>query len=203
MKIILSVLFCLLSQIVLGDSPLTSTNFCSNYHENRMVLKAAKSDGIITQKQCKYLCNPKVKIDQKMALINALGWNIDGKNNFGILEQFLLSKYKVRSHIDFEYFNGDELLSLGYLMAMDNYFETADALIILEKAVKIKPKSYTYNIIYALVAAQQQLNLDWCNVWKVCQAVSQNKGLDMDMKPEAIATIFDYISSYESSCSSK
>lgn len=183
-----------------ADSPLTSTYFADNYLDNRTIASAQKNEGELTENQCQFLSSNNNAIELKIALINAKGWNIDGQNNFGIYQQFLLEKYKLKSNDDYLFYSADELLCLGYMLAMDNYFEVDLPLEILEKAVSANPKSYTFNLIYALVEAQRELDTNWCNVWKVCDKVETNKSLIMDMKAKSISDIFEYINEYKASC---
>ena len=100
-----------------------------------------------------------------------------------------------------EDFNAEELLCLGYLTVLDNYFDPKPALVILEKAKTKNPGSYTINIIYALVQAQIYLDDNkWCKVWKVCDNVRNNSSLIMDLRKKAADTIFEYIDIYKEEC---
>jgi len=82
-------------------------------------------------------------------------WNILTKNKNLLIKQE-------------DFFNngkGDELLCMGYLKAMDNYFQVDDALKYAETALLQKPKSYTYQIITALIRAQKASGIDSCKVY--------------------------------------
>ena len=70
-----------LSSVVSADSPLTSTDFSEAYLEEPIIAAASKTDGRITNELMDYLTDDNNPVDVKMAVINKLGWNIDGKTN--------------------------------------------------------------------------------------------------------------------------
>jgi hypothetical protein len=89
---------------------------------------------------------------------------------------------------------------MAYLKAMDNYFEVDEAIVYAEKAVSKNPKSFTYNIICALIKAQKAMDGDWCMVFKITDRVRKDKSLQMDMKQEAFNIIFEYMDLYQDDC---
>lgn len=93
-----------------------------------------------------------------------------------------------------------ELLCLAYLQAMDNYFEVDEAIVYAETAVSKNPKSFTYNMICALIKAQQAMDVDWCTVFNLTDRVRKDKSLQMDMNQEAINIIFEYMDLYKDDC---
>ena len=185
-----------------ADSPITSTDFHKAYMDIPMVVKAAQSDGILTKEMAAFLSSNNNPIDQKAAIINALSWDIEGKNNSSLYFEFLAQKYygaKIDS-FTLEPFTGDEVFCLGYLRAMDDYFNVLDALDIFDMAWAANDTSYTVSMIYAIVEAQDAMDYDWCEVWLLVEDVLLDDMLVMDMRKEAVTIILDYIQPYEKHC---
>lgn len=97
---------------------------------------------------------------------------------------------------------GDDYCCVAYLSALGNYFDVNDALKDAEKAVKMNPKSFTVQIIRALIQAQALMDSpsNWCQVYKVCDEVRNNKSLKQDLAAASVAGIFDYINIYKEEC---
>jgi len=197
--IAISIFLFLFSFDLLADSPITSTDFYTAYSDVAMV-NTAKSSGKITEEISNYLLSKDNDIDMKMAVINALSWDFDGKKNAEIFTTFLLKKYEQTDKINYDKMSSEDLCCLGYLTAMDNYFVVDEALKILNIAKNKNQKSYTIAIITAIVEAQKAMDTDWCRVWKVCETVQNNKKLKKDIRDDAIKVIFDYVVLYKESC---
>jgi hypothetical protein len=184
------------SSLTYADSPITSTDFYKAYLDVEMV-KKAETEGVMSMKFAEFLCDPEVPLDQKAALVNALSWNIDGKDNAEIFTYYLaLMNNKTVTDLQIADLAPDELLCLGYLTVMDDYFNPDKALPYLEKAAEKIPKSFTAAIIYALTRAQKLMDSDWGEAWKVTENVFENKKLKLDMKKKARDIIFDYMVLY-------
>lgn len=177
-----------------ADSPLTSTEFYKAYMDHEMVLAARSANGQITEEIMKFLWK-KNPIDEKMAVINALGWSLEGQSNYDKYREYL-NKHGMKKKKR----KAQNLLVLAYLKALDNYFDCTDALAIAKQALNMNPDSYTFNIIYGLIKAQIELNVSWCNVYKATDDVRQNTALVQDMRSEAITIIFDYMDLYADEC---
>ena len=107
-----------------ADSPVTSTPFHQAYLDIEIVGEA-KTSGVLTEKTFRYLSSPEHPIDVKAAIINALGWNIEGKKNSRIFSELLARERNVSLKTvqeNFELLSADELFCLGYLQLMDDYF---------------------------------------------------------------------------------
>jgi len=186
---------------VYADSPLTSTNISKAYQDLSIVIKASEAEGILTNELIEYLLNEKNPIANKIALINELGWDIDGKNNAAIFLDYLIQKQGYEDQEDFLNNGKDfEILSMAYLKALDDYFNVSEALIYAERALSKNSKSYTYNIITALIEAQIATRGDWCKVYKLTDQVRTKTSLETDMRDEAVTIIFDYMDSYKKYC---
>jgi len=183
----------------LADSPITSTDFYTAYTDVAMV-NTAKSAGKLTEEIANFLLSKDNDIDVKMAVINALSWDFDGKKNAEIFTTYLKKKYEQTDKINYDKMSAEDLCCLGYLTAMDNYFVVDEAIKILNIARDKNQKSYTIAIITAIVEAQKAMDTDWCRVWKICETVQDNKKLKKDMRDDAIKVIFDYVILYKESC---
>ncbi|MEM7040771.1 MAG: hypothetical protein AAF570_27665 [Bacteroidota bacterium] len=204
-KIILSLgLLVGIFSISLADSPITSTGFAEAYKDHKMVKKAQEAGGLLNKKLMKYLAHPSKPIDIKMAIINAIGWDIDGKDNYGTYLNFIAQKRKTTAGAaDFyDKLKRDDFLCLAYIKAMDNYFNVDEAMKLAEMARKANPNSYTCQIVTGLIFAQKAFDSDWCKVWRIVYKVQQNSNLEQDMKREAKKIIFDYMGLYKDECKS-
>lgn len=207
-----------------ADSPITSTSFYSAYNEIPQIYKAEK-EGVLTNEFASFLSSPSVSTDKKMALINALGWSVDGKNNLKLYIKFLNAKYKT-NNFKMQQITPDEHLCIGYLAIMDDYRHVRFPLKILKGALARNPNSYTYNIIYSLVLAQMSLDAGtgidstfgwdlvdtrfidttmggWCNIYTILAKTEANKNLKQDFRTSAKRNIFSYINIYKKNCSSE
>lgn len=187
----------LLSQSAFADSPLTSTDFSVAYKDTKIVQLAGKSNGKLTNELIKYLINSKNPVDLKVALINKLSWDIDGKKNSRIFYDYLIEKKIIKK---LENASADIMISYAYLKAMDNYFETSEASFYAGKAKEKNYKSYTISIINGLIKAQSAMNNDFCATYRLVNDVREDKSLKKDMRDEAIAIIFEYMDLYADDC---
>ncbi len=187
----------LLSVCALADSPLTSTPFAQAYMDLEIVRKA-RSQGVMSLEIAQYLSSPSNPVDAKAAVVNALGWDINGKSNAVLYSYYLaLSKHRTVEKLPLDWLSGDELLCLGYLTALDDYFHPEKALPIVEKAAGRKSDSLTVRIVLALVRGQCRMSDDWPGIWKGVAQVLDNDRLKADMRPQAVKIIVDYMKLYE------
>ncbi|HQU32455.1 MAG: hypothetical protein HRU72_08615 [Planctomycetia bacterium] len=183
-----------------ADSPITTTDFYRAYLDVQIVQRA-HLEGVMGLEIAEYLSSPENPIDVKAAAINALSWRFEGKNNAELYMYYLGLLYHVSIlELDTDFLSADEIFCLGYLMVMDNYFDPAHALPLLEVAQKAMKDSFTVSIILALTKAQIILTEDWCAVWKLTEKVLENRALNLDLRPEAIKIIVDYMILYKDYC---
>lgn len=196
-----SFMFILLFTYAFADSPITSTPFWEAYKTEKAIVKAAQVNGQLTNELADFLISKKNSIDVKMAVINCLSWDLNGKKNAAVFVNRLLEKNIYNNTEDFRN-NGraDHLLCMAYLKAMDDYFDVTDAFQWAELALLKNNTSYTFNIIHSLIHAQILFDSDWCLVFLATHYVRINNSLKQDMKPEAITIIFDYMDLYRDSC---
>lgn len=180
-----------------ADSPLTSTDFYQSYEEYPIVRKAKKEEKM-TLEFAEFLSSKDNPIDVKVALINALGWKFEGKYNTTLYSYHLSLIHGMRaSEFELDKLTPDELLTLGYIKALDNYFETQDAERILLKAVSKNPESLTYNLILAITKAQNVNVEAWGLRWKLFENVINNPNFKKDIRQMAIQQMKDYMILYK------
>lgn len=179
-----------------ADSPLTSTPFHEAYQKEKIVQLALNAAGVITPKLMKYLSHPKKPIALKLALINALGWDVDGQHNAGIFYAYLKDKKKLNT---LENNNADLQICYAYLKAMDDYFDVEEALEYANRA-RSKSSSYAVHLVASLIEAQQKMDSDWCGVYLASDQVRNNSELNLDFNPGASAIIYNYMERYADYC---
>jgi hypothetical protein len=194
-------IFSLIQTQLFADSPLTSTVISNAYKSLKPVKTALKSNGKISPKTMHYLADNKISIEKRIAVINALGWNINGQNNASVFFDFLKNEFQYNDIEDLlNKADADIIICLAYLKAMDNYFEVDEAIKYAKLAKEKKKESYTVNIICAIIESQKEMTGDWCKVYQFTNDVRNKSGLKSDMKAGAVKIIFDYMDLYKSSC---
>ena len=186
-----------------ADSPLTSTHFAENYNDQSMVKLAQTlsndSDTDIPVSMLNYLADKKSPIDVRLAVINAIGWNFNGKTSGQQLYDYLSTRYKAKTVNKLaKKLDAGTLAVYAYALAMSNYFEVEDAQDLAHKAVKKdKSKSFSVAFIASLIDAQVHLDGDWGMVYKVVNDVLHDGSLHLDMRQEAIDSVMEYIGEYK------
>lgn len=183
-----------------ADSPLTSAYFAINYYEYPIV-GIAETGHEITDEVAKFLLDETNPIDVKAAVINAIGWNYDGTNNAQKFKEYLAKSHLTSTEkLILSDLTADELMCMGYLIAMDDYFVMDEAINILELAVNKNQTSFTINLILTLVKAQKAMDLDFCKVWSLTSGLLNDKDLKRDIKTSAIQGVVDYMILYKQDC---
>ena len=189
------------SAVAFADSPLTSTEFSKAYSDEKIVIAASQTSGVLTKELMEYLVDSKKPIDVKMAVINRLGWDFNGKNNSQIFLDFILKKYNYADVTEAsEKAKADVILCFAYLKAMDNYFDVSEALEISKIAVSKNPQSRTFNLIAGLIQAQNVMGRSFCEVYQITDNIRNNSDLKDDLKPEAVSIIYEYMDIYKDDC---
>ena len=186
----------LISQNLLADSPLTSTNISDAYPDSKIVQLASKADGRLTIDLIDFLMEDMHPIELKIALINKLGWDSNFSNSTTFYKNLqFVNEFKNKDEF-LKNANAGVLICLAYLKAMGNYDDVDEAIIYAKKAKLKNSKSYTINIICALIEAQKASNSsDWDKAKNLMNNVRTNQSLEKDMKQEAIDIIFEYMDS--------
>lgn len=181
-----------------ADSPITSTPIADVYLDIALV-KKARATGNLTLEMAQFLSNNQYPIDQKAALINALSWRVEGKQNAQIYEKFLRSGY---GEINPKKLTPHEVFALAYLTVMDDYFQPERAMPLFDQALLRNRNSLTVGLIRILNRAQIVMTQpgEWCRVWRLAEGTNRNRTLKTDLRPAARKIILDYMILYRDSC---
>ena len=199
-KLLVALLFLFSWNIVSqADSPLTSTDFAEAYSSSPMVMMAKGVQGDIPTALLSFLADSKAPIDERLAVVNQLGWDIEGTTIDSQFYNYLERTYKIADDSSLvEELDAGTLAVYAYAMAMSDYFDVSHASWLGHQAVaKNESKSFSVAMISALIDAQDYLSGDWSMVYKVVADVVADKTLRRDMKREAIDIIMEYINLYK------
>lgn len=178
-----------------ADSPLTSTPISEAYSNLDIVVKAEKK-GKMTMEFAKFLHSSDNTIDEKAALINAIGWSIDGKDNAALYAKYIF--HEKLTKLNLKDLEGEDLFCIGYLQALDDYFNPAKSFPYFEEGAKKIRNSLTFDLIYTLAKAQNIMDDgDWCEIWNMTYRTLNDKSLYRDLKEAAIKIIRDYMILYK------
>ncbi|MGB2273995.1 MAG: hypothetical protein ACPH2K_06425 [Flavicella sp.] len=200
---ILATVFCFCVSIhnAFADSPLTSIDFTNAYSDEPIVQEALLADGLLTTSVLQYITDDAKPIGIKLACIRALGFEVNGKDNYSILVDYLRKKnnYPIGNAMLYQ-LSADTLICMGYVKALDNYFEVSEALSIARLAKSKAATSYAIHLLTAMIEAQQLKRPYWCLVYRLAETVRNYPGLKMDLRPEAIDAAFAYMNLYKKYC---
>lgn len=203
----LLILILLISQYTFADSPLTSTDFYKAYIDVPLVQDALKCKGKITNEMMEYIDNDANPLEVKLAIINAIGWNVKGNKSSKLYFKFVMNKKKYKSDFGGDYTafswnaTADELICYAYMKALDNYFDVIDAFEVAGMALKKNPNSFAVNMIYNLIKAQGLIPYgETCYAKKMFNTLKNNPNLTADMKKEAMPLVFEYMDDIGKDC---
>jgi hypothetical protein len=203
----LLILILLISQYTFADSPLTSTDFYKAYLDVPLVQEALKCKGKINNEMLEYIYEETNPLEIKLAIINAIGWNVKGNKSSKLYFKFVMNKKKYKSDFggDYTAFNwnatADELICYAYMKALDNYFDVSDAFEVAGLALNKNPNSFAVNMIYNLLKAQGLISYgETCYVKKMFNTLKNNPNLTADIKKEAMPFVFEYMDDIGKDC---
>jgi hypothetical protein len=176
-----------------ADSPITSTDFYEAYLDVPMVVRA-HAVGHMTPEIASYLESPVNPLDVRVAVINALGWDFHGKGDADTFAR--LAWGRPAAAVIPAPLRGDELLVLGYLEVMDDYFHPARGLAVVEKAKEKLPHSLTAAAVVGLARAQRDMDKSFCVAGRDWSAVVDDASLQQDFRPQAVTAIQSYMGAY-------
>lgn len=213
-------LFAVASTLLFGqpiparaDSPLTSTDLASAYVDLPIVALAKQQK--VLQGKVLYFLLSDAPNDRKAAVINALGWDIDGKDNaYRFLEGLASVRGRQLHDITLADLSSSDRFVVGYLLAMDDYFnlaplqsETSEPLWsdtpleLLSQAAAALPDDFTVHFVRAIVQGQANFSSSWCSIYLAPQQVLEQFPVQKrNMRPEAVADAMEYLSLYKDSC---
>lgn len=178
-----------------ADSPLTSTLFDDVYKDINIVTQAKKK-GTVNKKIAQFLHSKDNSIDEKAAVICAIGFEINGTHNAEKYSKIIFGKNL--SVVDIKSLDAEDAFCIGYLQALDDYFHPSKSIPYLEAAYNELNTSFTASIILTLAKAQKIMDDgDWCKIWDMTYKVYNDKSLYTDMREEAKKIIRDYMILYK------
>lgn len=189
-------LFSLNPITAFADSPVTSTDFYKAYMDVEVV-KMAKEKGVIDADIANYLYYSKNPIDVKAAVINALGWKFEGKNN---AENYVKLMYSMDiDKLDLNLLSSDEIFCISYMKALDDYFHPDKALPMMEKAYEKNSTSFTIAIVRSILKSQDDMlnKGNWQMVWTNTESALNSTTLQKDMRQEGVDIIVEYMKLYK------
>jgi hypothetical protein len=215
LKIILISTVCWFSVTtsVNADSPLTSIDLAVSYQDLEIVQKAKRSKQLQGEVLIFLLTN--APLDEKAAVINALGWKIDGQNNaYLFLVGFAQSQDMTIHDLSLDDLSAADKFVLGYLLAMDDYFDlsplgynasqplwSATPIQLLSQAAFALPDNFTVHFVKSLVEAQDYMDKSWCAVYQAPQSVlKQFPPSQRNLRPQAVENAMSYLNLYAEDC---
>ena len=155
----------------------------------------------------KYINSETNSLEVKLAIINAIGWNVKGNKSSKLYFKFVMNKKKYKSDFggNSTAFNwnatADELICYAYMKALDNYFDVSDAFEVAGLALNKNPNSFAVNMIYNLIKAQGLTSYrEYCSASKMFNTLKDNPNLTANMKNEAMPFVFEYMDDIGKDC---
>ena len=198
----------LITQSSYADSPLTSTEFYQAYLDVPIVKAAADNPNVLTEEMMDYLYDYANPLDVKMALINAVGWNVDRRLStfpdylIYCAEHFDRERYGVgdkmlTSEDLFLYATPDQMAVFVYLRALADYSNVTYLYSFAGYAMQRPVNKQSFMLPMALVWAQVQLEVGrWEDIYPSVERLFLDAEIK-DMRPEAVNMIMDYINLYK------
>lgn len=203
--------FLLLSLIaifnMMADTPLTATDFYQVYMDVPEVKEASENKGKLTENAKAFLWDENNPQDQKLALVNALGWDF-GDFVFGDYMDYVMDRIKKEnpSWKD-KQLNSTEFLSavspeqislLSYMAALSNTLDMELPFSLAQQAFKNATPRQSFMLPIAFVVAEMEsYNFEtWPEIYKTFNDMVLNAPIK-DMRPEAIDAIMDFINVYK------
>ena len=198
----------LITQSSYADSPLTSTEFYQAYLDVPIVKAAADNPNVLTKEMMDYLYDDANPLDVKMALINAVGWNVDRR--LSTFPNYIT--YSI-NHLDREKYgftdkiittpdlyalsSPDQMAVFVYLHALSDYSNVMQLYQHAELAMQRPVNKQSFMLPMALVWAQVQLEVGrWENIYPAVERLFLDAEIK-DMRPKAVNMIMDYINLYK------
>lgn len=202
-----------------ADSPLTSTDLATAYEdvlEVRVARRWKRAEGFILD----FLLGD-APLDQKVAVINALGWDIDHQTNSSRFVQGLARRENLPlAHLTLSRFKLDDRVVLGYLLAMDNYqqmlplgaqpnlvgklspeLRALSPEDLLSRAIAQNRNDFTIQFVASLVEAQQSFDRSWCGVYlESALVLDRFPSGARNMREAAVTDAMSYMDAYQPYC---
>lgn len=205
------------------NTPIAAIPFASAYSDVAMIKTALSKKGqegvvnvIINADHLKFFDQKNISLDQKIALINAIGWGKSG--NMQIFRKHLETKYSLKhdvldSVLTDPLYPGEEfcfgamkisaadLCLLGYLQVLNYSDQPILAYKAAYRAALLQPKSECAAVVIGLIMAQTQAEYLWCDCVDHMMSLRNDINLTQDkFRPEASKAIYAYFEAGVSKC---
>lgn len=225
-------LFALFLTIVMSlqlkaDSPLTSTYFAPAYKDVKAIARILEMQSkneaavyVIDSDCIAFLDAKKNPLDQKIALINAMGFG--NTSNTLMYKNHIAAKYKISlasidslftgsleslevsasSSINFTArdISDSDLLSLIYMQVLGDYFNPILAINSIDYLYSLNKENQAVALVGCLIAGQFVMDYDWCAVSHCTDVLYESNYVSDKMRPEALELVEAYIDLYDQSC---
>ncbi len=197
--ILLLILFIPLN--LLADSPLTEIEFWKSYQSNPLVSSAEKSKKL-SNKSIEFILNQNKPLEEKLAIINAIGWEFKShRNNANKLKKAILKRYNISNIDNLDKQDHSGILSVYiYTYAMENYLDLTGILRLSEKLGNVNINNPCVQYILDLIKSQHYFHQkEYCNTYKVFENLETfNK--DEKFVKNIITPTLEYINIYKNYC---
>lgn len=193
-RVLILMILCAAPLTVAADSPLTSTPWHKAYLDIPQV-KAASTGYKLTSRLARYLTDRSISLDKRAALVNALGWHPNGKENSRRLKKFLLRsrpQWQRRMPVDIA-------LLYWYLAAMDRYQTPCTAAEKIRTLYLQMKDNQSAALLQLLVGSQQLLFTDWDPIWPAAQLVLTRHFSSGRIRQPALQIISNYMRFFKNS----
>lgn len=194
-----------LSLPALADSPVTSTTFSEAYQDLPLIAEA-QSNHELTPAMAAFLSDTRQPLDQRLALVNALGWKFEGQANADRWVKHLQAlKQRPGARPEQLTLNAEEQLFLGYLMVLDDYFQPRPGVQWVRRGARQLWQYQSAQMVLAIVEAQDYINRPklWCQVWLQTEKALTDRQVQADLRPEARRLVVEYLQLYQPYCALK
>lgn len=198
-----------------ADSPLTSTDLASAYADIPQV-RAAQRQRSLDPYLLAFLVGDR-PLDEKAAVINAIGWQLEGTHHSKQFLQALAQREgKPLPEMGLKDLSPEDQFVLGYLLALDDYQKLSPLNLaiptdlagitpiqLLSRAAYALPDNFTVQFVRSIVAAQYWFDQSWCAVYLEAIAVlRQFPPAQRNLRPQAVDNVMNYLDLYQDTCRS-
>lgn len=198
-----------------ADSPLTSTDLSRGYL-NVSEVGIARQNQRVEGPVLTFLLGP-ASLDKKAAVVNALGWTLEGENPNSrlFLEGLAKSKRLTVEQLRPGDLSTSDRFVFGYLRAMGDYLnlsspegppdaftdEYGTPLQMLSQAANEKPGDFTIQFVRSLVQSQMNFSRSWCAIYVDTQNVlNRFPRIRRNMNAESVRAAVSYLEGYGLYC---
>lgn len=218
---LLFIFFCINS--LAAHTPIAGILFANAYQDVAVIKSAlvkrgkeAEAKVMLAQEHLKFLDQKNTSLDQKIALVNALGWG--EPKNLEVFRKHLETKYALKHDIldsvltdplypDEEFcfsalkISAHDLCILGYLQVLSNSERPILAYKSAYRSALLLPHSECAAVVLGLIMAQTQAEYNWCDCYKHMMSIRQDDKLTQDkFRPDAMKSIYAYFEEGSSKC---